>query len=109
MPRSSTARQQALSAAVDAIDSRFHAHGVVNRGLTLQLGGAAAMQPGGGGAPAITFPLSAAAAAASLPPLLAAARASPFGRGTETVLDPSVRVAKERLLAAGEFSVSDLS
>eukprot|EP00775_Hariotina_reticulata_P000546 gene546-819_t len=79
--------------AVDSIESRFYAKGrVKNRPITLQVDGSS-----------ITFPMSLADASQKLQTLHAKARPSPFGRANLTVVDPSVRVAKE--LAADEFTV----
>ena len=43
----------------------------------------------------LSFPMSKADSEQQLPALLSAAQTSAFGHGGETVVDPSVRVAKE--------------
>jgi hypothetical protein len=50
------------------------------------------------------FPMAKGEAAAQLAPLLAAARASAFGKGGATVVDPTVRVARE--LKPEEFTLA---
>ena len=75
-----------LNAAIDGIESKFYVSGSASRGIKLTMGETAC-----------AFPMSTQDAKDKLAPLVAAARPSPFGRGNETVLDPSVRVAKELL------------
>lgn len=82
-----------LTRAIDAIESRFYLGGVAKRGIKLTVGNAECK-----------FPMNKADAAAKLPGVFTAARQSAFGHGSETVLDPSVRVAKE--LTASEFQVN---
>lgn len=84
--------QSELTKAIDAIESRFYLDGTAYRGIKLTVG-----------QNACDFPMSKADAAAKLPGLFSAARESAFGKGSETVLDPSVRIAQE--LKANEFSI----
>jgi hypothetical protein len=76
-----------LTSALDAIESRFHINGAIkDRSISLTMG-----------ENVMTFPMSLEDAQSKLAALLTAAKPSPFGRGQETVIDPSVRVAKELL------------
>ena len=71
----------------------------------LRGGGMWAAAGGAGGTPTtMRFPIAAEQANAQLAPLLAAARPSPFGKGTQTVVDETVRVAKE--LKPDEFELA---
>lgn len=80
---------QSLSRAVDAVESRFHVEGQIPCRPELVLRTAP-------DAP-ISFPLSRDQASTSLAQLVAATSPSAFGHGNQTIVDPSVRVARELL------------
>lgn len=90
--REVSAQEVALTTAMDAIESKFYKIGSLRRGLTLTVGEATS-----------AFPMTLLDASSKLQGLVSAARPSAFGKGQQTVLDPSVRVAKE--LTAAEFTV----
>lgn len=84
-----------LSAAVDGIQSRYYVQGSYrsNQNIELTVNGQTHK-----------LPMSNDQASKSLGPVVAAARDSAFGKGKKTVMDNTVRVAKE--LLPEEFSIN---
>ena len=80
-----------LDAAIDYIESKFAITG--STVLSRERGKGAMLRLRGD--ESVSFPLSSVQAATALAPLLKAATASAFGHGATTVVDPSVRKARE--------------
>lgn len=76
-----------LSGCVDAIESRYFLHETLDRGITITV------KNEDGSTSPVSFPVENRACVEKLTPILKNASVSPFGVGSETVVDTSVRNA----------------